>query len=79
MDYLLLAEKAARTYDECSQSGAQKYKSIFVNRCIFNPKNTGRNWEGTEMSMLYNQTKESIYDTLREKPEFIDLQKRLKQ
>lgn len=77
--YLLLAEKTARVFDECSELGEQKYKSVFVNRCTFNPKSTGKNWEGTLLLRLYNQTKESIYDTLRDKTEFIELQKRLNQ
>lgn len=79
IEYLMLAEKAARVYDECSELGAQKYKSIFVNRCTFNPKSTGKNWEGTEISRLYYKTKESFFDNLRDIPEFIELQKRLKQ
>lgn len=79
MNYLLLAEKTARVYDECSKLGKQKYKSIFANRCTYNPKNSGKNWEGTELSMLYHRTTESVFNNLRDIPEFIELQKRLKQ
>ena len=79
MANLLLAEKLARIYDGANKDGKQKYKSIFLNRCAFDPKSIGKNYEGTATSLLYSRTNDKDFDTLRSLPEFIELQKRLKQ
>lgn len=78
MFYLLLAEKSANLYDKCALLGEQKFSSLFVNMCNYNPENSGKNWEGTEISLLYNKTTESIFDKLRDLPEFQKLQQRLR-
>ena len=77
MQYLLLAERSAKMYDSSLDLGEQKYKSIFANRCTFNPKSVGKNWQGTECELLYKQTLERGFDNLRKLHEFIELQQRL--
>jgi transcriptional regulator with XRE-family HTH domain len=77
MEYLLLAEKSAKAYDEMPQS-EQRYTSIFINRCTQNTSDIVKNWEGTEASMLYYRTTESVFDSMRNMQEFSELQKRLK-
>lgn len=77
MENLLLAEKSAIAYDNAEASGIQKYKSPFVNRCEYNPKDTLKTLECSEVSMLYYRTTESVFNSIRNLPEFIELQKRL--
>lgn len=77
MENLLLAEKSAIAYDNAEASGIQKYKSPFVNRCEYNPKDTLKTLECAEVSMLYYRTTESVFNSIRNLPEFIELQKRL--
>lgn len=79
MEYLLFAEKSAKLYDECRRKGKQKYASVFVNQCIFDPEDIEKNWEGTETSMLYYRTTEGVFDALRDMEKFKKLQDRLKE
>lgn len=77
MENLLLAEKAATNYDACSNLPEQKYKSLLANRCSFNPKTIGRNWEGTETGMVLNILQRNVFDCIRETKEFKQLVVRL--
>lgn len=77
IENLLLAEKCALSYDKADVSGKQKYKSLFVNRCEYDPKHTSKNIECTQTSMLYYRTTENVFDALRDTPEFIQLRTRL--
>lgn len=77
MKYLLLAEKNAAAYDECIDSGEQRYNSIFVNRCTFNPRSVGKNYKGTERQFLSGSLKDSTFDLLRDREDFHELTRRL--
>ena len=77
MENLLLAEKAATNYDACSNLPEQKYKSLLANRCTFNPKTVGKNWESTETGMLLNILQRKVFDCIRENDEFKQLVVRL--
>ena len=77
MENLLLAEKTATNYDACNSLTEQKYNSLLVNRCTFNPKTVGRNWEGTQTGMLLNILQGKVFDCLRENDEFKKLVVRL--
>jgi hypothetical protein len=76
MENLLLEEKSATEYDNCTKE--QNYTSLFINRVKYNPKGVIKNWEGTERLMLYHRTTEGVFDSLRDIPEFVQLQERLK-
>ena len=77
MENLLLAEKTATNYDACTDLKEQKYKSILANRCTFNPKTVGRNWEGTETGMVLNILQRKVFDCIRETDDFKQLIDRL--
>lgn len=77
IDYLLLAEKCAVRYDSCNDLGEQTYKSIFANRCTFNPKNAGTNMDLTQRELLFDLMGRNVYDFIRETSEFQEIQKRL--
>ena len=77
MENLLLAEKTAINYDACTDLKEQKYKSILANRCTFNPKTVGRNWEGTETGMVLNILQRKVFDCIRETDDFKQLIVRL--
>ena len=77
MENLLLAEKTATNYDACDSLTEQKYKSLLANRCKFNPKIVGRNWEGTETDSLLNTLQREVFDCIRETDDFKQLIVRL--
>lgn len=77
IEYLLLAEKNAISYDKCVDLGEQSYKSLLANRCIFNPKSVGKNFEDTETQILIKILKNDIFNELRTTKDFIELQNRL--
>ena len=77
MENLLLAEKAATNYEACTDLTEQKYKSLLANRCTFNPKTVGRNWEGTETGVLLNTLQKGVFDNIRETEDFKQLIVRL--
>ena len=77
MENLLLAEKSATNYDTCDILTEQKYKSLLANRCTFNPKTVGRNWEGTLTGMLLNTLQRKVFDCIRETENFKQLMVRL--
>lgn len=77
MNYLFLAEKAAAAYDECLDSGEQRYQSIFANRCTFNPRCINKNWEGTQRQLLSRNIKEQAFDFLRDRDDFKELTRRV--
>ena len=77
MENLLLAEKTATYYDACDSLTEQKYKSLLANRCTFNPKTVGRNWEGTETGTLLNTLQRKVFDPIRETDTFKQLTIRL--
>lgn len=78
MENLLLAEKTATNYDACIDLAEQKYKSLLANRCTFNPKTVGRNWEGTETGMVLDILQRKVFDCIRETDDFKQLIDRLK-
>lgn len=78
MENLLLAEKAAESYDMCFDSAEQAFKSLLANRCTFNPKAVGKNWEGTESDMLIKTMKNKVFDSIRDTDEFKQLSIRLR-
>ena len=77
MENLHLAEKTATNYDACDNLTEQKYKSLLANRCTFNPKTVGKNWEGTETGALLNTLQSKVFDTIRETDDFKQLRIRL--
>ena len=77
MENLRLAEKTATNYDACDSLSEQKYKSLLANRCTFNPKTVGRNWEGTETGMVLNILQRKVFDCIRETDDFKQLIVRL--
>lgn len=80
MKYLLLAEKCVADFDKCDNIGkVQYYNSLFVNRCSFNPKSMGKNYEYSEKELLLKILKErDEFDILRDLDEFKNLKNRLK-
>ena len=77
MENLLLAEKSAANYDACDNLSEQKYKSLLANRCTFNPKTVGRNWQGTVTGMLLDILQRNVFDCMRETDDFKQLLVRL--
>ncbi len=77
MENLLLAEKTATNYDACTDLTEQKYKVLLANRCTFNPKTVGKNWEGTETGMLLRNMQKQVFDMIRDMDDFKNLQIRL--
>ena len=77
MENLLLAEKTATNYDACTDLAEQKYKSLLANRCTFNPKTVGRNWEGTVTGALLGTMQNRVFDCIRETDDFKQLTVRL--
>lgn len=77
MENLLLAEKTATSYDMCLDLTEQTYKSLMANRCTFNPKTVGKNWEGTESGMLLKTMQNKVFDNIRDTDEFKQLSIRL--
>jgi transcriptional regulator with XRE-family HTH domain len=47
-----------------------QYTSIFLSACEYEKENTNKNWIGTESDMLYHRLNESVFDSIRELPEF---------
>lgn len=77
LKYLLLAEKCASNFDSIYTEEAQNYKSIFVNHCTHNPKQCGKNYEGTERQILLESIQNPVFDLVRETEEFKSLLKKL--
>ena len=78
IENLLLAEKTATDYDTCTALGEQKYKSLLANRCTFNPKDAGKNFEGTETELLFHLLNQEFFDSIRTNDAFIQLYNRVK-
>lgn len=78
MESLLLAEKTAVAYDKGLDSGEQTYRSLLANRCTFNPKTVGKNWEGTETGLVLKNMDKSVFDSMRNMDAFCALQNRLR-
>ena len=79
IENLLLAEEAAKKYDEWANSTQiAKYKSPLVNRCISNPMGVGKNYEGSETSILLQELDNKSFDLLRDMGSFQELQESLK-
>ena len=74
---LLLAEKTARAYDENDDLGEQKYQSPLVNRCTWNPKTTGKNFEASNLELLKKALNKDVFNAIQNEKEIIDLKKRL--
>ena len=79
IENLLLAEKTAANYDACTDLGEQKYKSLLANRCTFNPKDVGKNFEGTETKLLLYLLEQEFFDSIRTNDAFVKLYNRVKQ
>ncbi len=77
IEYLLLTEKTAVSYDKCVDLGEQSYKSLLANRCTFNPKSVGKNFEDTETQILIKILNNDVFNELRKTKDFIELQNRL--
>lgn len=77
MNNLLLAERYAAEYDKCNSVGRQSYKSVFVNRCTYNPEDTAKNYEGTRSLRMLDIINKPDFAVLHKEPEFRALQKRL--
>lgn len=77
MENLLLAEKTAVSYDDGLETGEQAYRSLLANRCTFNPKTVGKNWEGTERDLLLRNMAKPVFDSMRAMDAFCALQNRL--
>jgi len=78
IENLLLAENAARKYDEWAGFGKKySYRSLLVNRCDSDPKKIGKNYEGTETDILIGNLDNKSFDAIRETEDFRKLQARL--
>jgi transcriptional regulator with XRE-family HTH domain len=58
----------AKEFDNLPDKG--KYTSIFLNQCEYEKETTGKNWIGTESDMLFHRLNESVFDSIRELPDF---------
>lgn len=77
--YLLSAEKYANIFDNGEKSGEVKYNSLLANRLTFNPKETGKNWEGTSKEYLLKLIESNPYiSKMTANPNFTVLKERLK-
>lgn len=78
MEQLLLAEHAATAFDNDHDQIGKNYKSALVNRCFWNPGSFAKNMEMSERQFLLKRTTdESSFDLLRNREDFVELQKRL--
>ncbi len=76
---LLLAERCANIFDENEKNGETKYLSVVANRITYNPKNSGKNWEGNSKDFLLQIIESNPHICkMTDNPDFIDLIKRLK-
>ncbi|MDD5701106.1 MAG: helix-turn-helix transcriptional regulator [Dehalococcoidales bacterium] len=68
LENLEAAAKAAEVYDTLPET--TQYTSIFINYCKYQRESTSKNWVGTECDLLYRRMTESVFDTIRDMPEF---------
>lgn len=77
LESLQLAVKCASVYDAALELGEQNYKSPLANRCTFNPKSVGKNWEGTEKDLILRSLDSEAYNIIRDTDEFKRIFKKL--
>lgn len=77
LESLRLAVKCASAYDSSLNLGKQSYKSPLANRCKFDPKAIGKNWEGTEKDLILKNLGNEAYNIIRDTDEFKYILKKL--
>ena len=77
MQCLEEAAKHAEIYDHLPEQA--DYTSIFLTNQKYHRIDSSKNWKGTECGMLYYRMSESVFDQLRDLPEFRELFDRLSQ
>lgn len=76
---ILICEKYAIACDKLKNAGKQKSTSLLTNRITFDPKNMGRNWEGSWKQLLLGMIENDPHmDKLKDDRDFSDLIERLK-
>ncbi len=76
-EYLLLAEKHAKTCDNAMSLGEQKYKSLFFNQITWNPQNVLTNTDKTCKEQLLYNLGDKCFEFLKDNQDFINIKKRL--
>lgn len=77
IENLRLAVKCASAYDAGLELGEQNYKSPIANRCTFNPKSVGKNWEGTETELILRSLDSEAYNIIRDTDDYKKIFKKL--
>lgn len=79
MKNLLLAEKAAAEIDDfIKMNKEQNYTSLLTNKLKADPQGVFKHWQGSHCHKLYTQLQDEGFDTMRDMPEFKELEMRLK-
>lgn len=79
MKNLLIAEKAAAEIDDFIKTHKeQHYTSLLINKLKADPQGVLKHWQGSHCHKLYTQLQDESFDTMRDMPEFKELEQRLK-
>lgn len=79
MKNLLFAEKAAVEIDNfIKMNKEQHYTSLLLNKLKADPKGVLKHWQGSHCHKLYTQLQDECFNTMRDMPEFKELEQRLK-
>lgn len=76
MAHLLSAEKHAVASDKAKEKPA-KYTSVFLNKTVYNPEETTKNYTETDIKFLLKNLELPGFSALSENPEFVRLRERL--
>ena len=78
IEYLILAEKAAKRYDDCEGVEEQFYKSAILNKSVYYPGGTMKDYEESEVGLVHYFIKDNkCFENLGDHPDFIALMERL--
>lgn len=79
LENIIICEKYAIACDNLKNAGKQKHTSLLTNRITFDPKNTGRNWEGSWKQLLLSMIENDPHiGKLKDNKDFTALIERLK-
>ncbi len=79
MKNLLLAEKAAAETDDFIRMNKERYyTSLLLSKLKADPQGVLKHWQGSHCHKLYMQLQDKCFDTMRDMPEFKELEQRLK-
>lgn len=80
MKNLLIAERTAVGMDRFIKENKERnYTSLFLNKVTSNPQDALKHWRSTNCNKMYAQLQDGCFDTMRDMPEFKELELRLKE